>query len=27
MDGQREAELSSQLREHGLRATRPRIDV
>jgi Fe2+ or Zn2+ uptake regulation protein len=27
MDRQREAELSRQLREHGLRATRPRIDV
>jgi Fe2+ or Zn2+ uptake regulation protein len=27
MDGQREATLSGQLREHGLRATRPRIDV
>jgi Fur family ferric uptake transcriptional regulator len=27
MGGQREAELSRRLREHGLRATRPRIDV
>jgi Fur family ferric uptake transcriptional regulator len=27
MDEQREAELSRRLREHGLRATRPRIDV